>query len=326
MVISRTPLRVSFAGGGSDIYSYYSKFGGLVISTSIDKYIYVTVNSKFDKGFRIAYSKNEQVSTLSEIEHPIVREALSFLNFNSDVEITTIADIPSTGTGLGSSSSFTVGLLHALHAFQGNYVTKQRLAHESCIIEIEKCREPIGKQDQYASSFGGFNSIEFKNDGSVIVEPIVCLPSTLKCVEDNLLLFYTGITRSASKLLDYQSTALSSERKVQEIMHRMVEFSTQLKSDLCRNYTDSFGEILHESWLLKRSISKEISNSKIDEWYNIALKNGAIGGKILGAGAGGFLLVYAPVEFHEKIKFSLRDLRLMPIKFDKQGSSIVFYN
>jgi len=192
---------MSFTGGGSDIPSFYRRCGGAVISTAIDKYVYVTVNKKFDNGIRIAYSKNEEVSDIHEIEHPLVRAAMEYLGFQGGIEITTIADIPSRGTGLGSSSTFTVGLLHALNAYAGRYVSCENLAADSCHIEIELCKEPIGKQDQYAVAFGGFNLIEFHSDDSVVVSPVICKRETLEKIERNILVFYTGITRSASTLL-----------------------------------------------------------------------------------------------------------------------------
>ena len=198
MIISRTPLRMSFAGGGSDIPAYYREFGGAVLSTAIDKYIYVNVNKKFDSGIRVGYSVNEEVGDVSSIKHPIVRESLKFLQIPGGVEITTIADIPSSGTGLGSSSAFTVGLLHALDAFRGQHSSSERLAFDACHIEIDCCGEPIGKQDQYASAYGGFNLLEFNTDDSVVIKPIIWENVTCNLLQDRILVFYTGKTRSAS--------------------------------------------------------------------------------------------------------------------------------
>jgi D-glycero-alpha-D-manno-heptose-7-phosphate kinase len=325
MIISRTPLRMSFTGGGSDLPSFYRNFGGAVISTAIDKYVYVTVNKKFDSGIRVAYSKNEEVSAVREIEHRLVRASMEHLGMEGGVEITTIADIPSKGTGLGSSSSFTVGLLHALNAFDGRYVSSEQLGADSSYIEMERCGEPIGKQDQYAAAFGGFNLIEFNTDDSVVVSPIICQRETLQRIERNILVFYTGITRSASALLKQQSSEMGSQVKKQEIMKQMVELTYKLAAELQRNNAEAFGEILHESWILKKSMSDGISTSEIDSWYELARRNGAIGGKILGAGAGGFLLVYAHEESHAAIKAALHMLRPIPIEFESLGSRIIFY-
>ena len=326
MIISRTPLRMSFTGGGSDISSFYRKNGGAVISTAIDKYVYVTVNKKFDNGIRVAYSKNEEVSSVSKIEHRLVRTSLEYLGIEGGVEITTIADIPSNGTGLGSSSSFTVGLLHALNAFSGRYVSCEQLGAVSSYIEIERCGEPIGKQDQYAAAFGGFNLIEFNQDDSVVVSPIICQHKTLKKIEQNLLVFYTGLTRSASDLLQRQTNEMEGNKKKQAIMKRMVQLTYHLASELQKNNTEAFGEILHESWMQKKSMIDGISNSEIDNWYKLARCAGALGGKILGAGAGGFLLIYAHKENHPTIRSALNMLRQIPMAFESLGSRIIFYH
>lgn len=326
MIISRTPLRMSFVGGGSDIRSFYSKHKGAVLSTAIDKYIYVNVNKKFDSGIRVGYAKNEEVESLCQIEHPLVRAGLHFLDIDGGVEITTIADIPSKGTGLGSSSSFTVGLLNALSAFKGRYVSSDNLGRDSCKIEIDICGEPIGKQDQYAAAFGGFNFIEFCPDDSVVVSPLICDPLVVKEIESNILLFYTGVTRSASSLLKQQSEEVSADEKKFENLVRMVDMAYDLRDELQRNNINAFGEILHENWVLKKSLTDGISTSFIDDWYDAARKAGAIGGKILGAGAGGFLMVYAPKERHQAIKFALPGLRPIPIAFEPLGSRIIFYH
>ena len=326
MIISRTPLRMSFTGGGSDIPSYYRQFGGAVVSTAIDKYVYVNVNKKFDNGIRVGYSKNEEVSAVKEIEHRLVRASMEYLGLEGGIEMTTIADIPSRGTGLGSSSSFTVGLLHALNAFMGRYVSSEQLGADSCHIEIERCGEPIGKQDQYAAAYGGFNLIRFNPNDSVLVSPIICKHETISCIERNILVFYTGITRSASELLKQQSIDVVEQPSKQKVMHRMVELAYILADELQRDNTDAFGEILHESWLLKKSLTVGISSNDIDVWYELARRAGALGGKILGAGAGGFLMIYAPEATHEAIKKALCKLRLIPVKFDPLGSRIIFYN
>ena len=326
MIISRTPLRMSFVGGGSDLPHFYRRHGGAVVSTAIDKFIYVSVNRKFDNGIRVAYSKTEEVASVDQIEHPVVRAAMKQLHPNGGIEITTIADIPSRGTGLGSSSSFTVGLLHALNAFKGQYVSSERLGNDSCHIEIDICGEPIGKQDQYAAAFGGLNLIEFKLDDSVIVSPIICDRATIRELESNILVFYTGITRSASTLLKRQSEEIAGNEKKQRALIRMAELAYVLRDELHKNNVAAFGDILHENWMLKKSITAGVSTDDIDAWYKAARSFGAAGGKILGAGAGGFLMLYAPKEAHERIKSALHMLRPINIGFEPLGSRIIFYH
>jgi D-glycero-alpha-D-manno-heptose-7-phosphate kinase len=242
------------------------------------------------------------------------------------IEITTIADIPSRGTGLGSSSSFTVGLLHALNAYRGIYVSAERLGADACHIEIDLCGEPIGKQDQYAAAYGGFNLIEFLPDSKVIVTPVICAPRTLATIERNILVLYTGVTRAASPLLKQQSDAMTESKSKQKVVGRMVELTYELLNELQANNADTFGEILHENWMLKREITPGISNYEIDGWYDRARAAGAIGGKILGAGAGGFLMLYAPKEIHPDITAALPELRPVPIDFEPLGSRIIFYH
>lgn len=317
---------MSFVGGGSDLPSFYRDNGGAVVSTAIDKYVYVNVNKKFDDGIRVAYSKTEEVDRVEHIEHRIVRAALQFLQISGGVEITTIADIPSRGTGLGSSSTFTVGLLHVLNAFKGRYVSSEQLGRDSCHIEIDLCGEPIGKQDQYAAAFGGFNLIEFKPDDSVIVSPIICHRTTVSELEASTLVFYTGIMRSASLLLREQSANLVTSVEKQRSMRRMVQLAYELTRELNKNNVSAFGEILHENWMLKKSMTDGVSSAEIDEWYRVARKAGAVGGKILGAGAGGFLMLHAPRECHDRIAAALPGLRRVPMGFEPLGSRIIFYH
>src|SRR4051812_48495969 len=325
MIISRTPLRMSFVGGGSDLPSYYRRHGGAVVSTAIDKYVYVNVNKKFDDGIRVAYSKNEEVASIAQIEHRLVRAALRHLEFAGGIEITTIADIPSRGTGLGSSSSFTVGLLHVLSAFKGRYMSSEQLARDSCHIEIDVCGEPIGKQDQYAAAFGGLNLIEFEPDDSVVVSPIICERATVARLQADILVLYTGITRSASDVLRQQAAEVSADRH-ESTLRRMVELAYVLRDELHKNNLAAFGEILHENWLLKKSLTQGVSSQPIDEWYRAARAAGALGGKILGAGGGGFLMLYAPQESHTAIKAALPMLRPVQIGFELLGSRIIFYH
>lgn len=325
MIITRTPLRMSFVGGGSDMPAYYEKFGGAVISTAIDKYVFITVNKKFDDDIRISYSKTEEVKQVGEIEHSIVRAALTKAGITGGVEITTIADIPSSGTGLGSSSAFTVGLLHALYAYKGVYAGAAQLGEESCAIEIDVCGAPIGKQDQYAAAFGGFNRIMFHKDGTVDVEPLICPVSAVRALEENIVMLYTGRTRNANSILSEQSRKSASSKTVQETLHAMtaqtVDFARAMQAEDC----DAVGEILHEAWRLKRSLTGGISDSHIDAWYDKGRCAGAIGGKILGAGAGGFLMFYAPRDRHQAIIHALPELRPVPVRFERAGSNVIFY-
>ena len=310
MIISQTPLRLSFLGGGSDLPSYYRRQGGAVLSTAIDKCVYVTVSRKFDDAVRVSYSRTEEVATAAQVEHPIVREALGLLGIEGGIEITSVADIPAKGTGLGSSSTFTVGLLNALHGYAGRHASAERLAEESCDIEINRCGEPIGKQDQYAAAFGGFNFIRFNADDSVEVQKILCKSDTVAQLQSMLMMFYTGITRSASALLAEQSANMAS---AEAVLH-----------DLQSNRLDTRGTALDESWQLKKSLARGISNPTIDAAYEAARAAGALGGKILGAGGGGFLLFLVPQEKQEAVRRALSGLRETPFGFARHGSRIIF--
>ncbi len=315
---------MSFAGGGSDLPVFYRKFGGAVVSTAINQFVYITVNKKFDERIRVSYSKTEEARTVDRIKHPLVREAMKLLEIDGGMEITSVADIPGRGSGLGSSSSFTVGLLHALHAYAERYASADQLAREACEIEIDRCGEPIGKQDQYAAAYGGLNFIQFHEDDSVSVEPILCKRETLRQIQEQIVVFYTGITRSASDVLKHQQSAVASQRKKQSVMREMVKLARQLKQELQKNRVGAFGEIIHEGWLLKKGLTGGISNAAIDVWYAKARKAGAVGGKLLGAGAGGFLMFFAPPEKHEAIAKALGELRRMDFRFEPQGSRIIF--
>ncbi|MCU0783290.1 MAG: GHMP kinase [Verrucomicrobia bacterium] len=324
MIVTKTPLRASFVGGGSDLPVFYRKYGGAVVSTAINKFVYITVNAKFDRRIRISYSRTEEPTTVDKIRHPLVREALTMLGITGGLEIASIADIPAKGSGLGSSSSYTVGLLLALHAYRSQFASAERLAKEACEIEIERCGDPIGRQDQYAAAFGGFNFIEFYPDDSVSVEPLVCQRNTLKRVESNILMFYTGQTRSAGSVLAHQQKAVGREKSKQRALQRMVTLARQLRVELQNNNVDAFGEILHENWELKRGLASAISNARIDDWYKRGRRAGATGGKVLGAGSGGFMIFYAPPERHETITAALSELRPIPFCFEPQGSKIIF--
>jgi len=324
MIITRTPLRISFVGGGSDLPAFYEQERGAVVSTAIDKYIYITVNPKFDHKIRASYSITEIVDTPQQLKHEMIREALPMLGIDGGIEITSISDIPSGGTGLGSSSTYTVGLLNALYAYKGRMVGAERLARESCEIEIERCGKRIGKQDQYIAAYGGLQYINFNSNGSVFTDPIICSFETYQKLQDRLLLLYTGLTRSATNILVEQSKNLTSDYSKRVITRHMVRLADQLSEAISLNDIDAFGEILHTGWTEKRKLTEGISNSRIDDWYEQARQAGGIGGKILGAGGGGFLLIYAPPEKHEDIIKALPDLRHVPFKFCPQGSKVIY--
>lgn len=324
MIISRTPLRISFVGGGSDIASFYSHEPGAVVTTAINRYIYIAVNKQFDGRIIINYSKTEIVHRISDIENNLVREALKLTGVKGGIHITSIADIPSEGTGMGSSSSYVVGLLNALYAFQGKHVNAEKLAREACKIEIDILKKPIGKQDQYIASYGGLQHIQFNSDGSVYVDPIICKAEIKKLLEKRLLLFYTGITRSADPILTKQTNNMASEKKKRRIMSKMVAIAKEMRKALNRNNLDSFGEVLHENWMLKTQMAEGVTNSQIDTWYNIARRNGVVGGKVLGAGGGGFLLFYSREDKHKKIIAALPNLIYQEVAFESQGSKIIF--
>jgi D-glycero-alpha-D-manno-heptose-7-phosphate kinase len=326
MIISKTPCRLSFAGGGSDIASYYREHGGAVVSVAIDKYVYLTLQQRFDSSIRIGYSRTEEVQRVDEIQHPIVRHCLNLLGPSKGIEITSHADIPSRGSGLGSSSSFSVGLLNGLHAYQGHRVAPQELAELACHVEIDLCGDPIGKQDQFAAAFGDLRMYHFHQDGSVSVEPLICSTATIERLQHNLMMFYTGMTRSAGDILKVQTEVLGSRQDVIQQMHRMVQHAYDVRHELESGNPGGVGEILHETWLLKRSLTSGISNPAIDAWYDAARAAGAVGGKILGAGGGGFLLLYVRRDRQAEVKAALKELRHIPFRFEREGSKIIFYN
>ena len=324
MIVSKTPLRMSFVGGGSDLPAYYREEPGAVLSTSIDKYMYICVNRKFDGQVRVSYTRTEEVGSYKDVEHPLVREALALTGIAGGIEIASMADIPSRGSGLGSSSTYTVGLLNALHAYKNQFVSKQSLAQMACDIEIQRCGEPIGKQDQYAAAYGGLNLIRFHPDDSVSVDPVICTPAITQELEDSILVFFTGRTRSASAVLAQQGKAMAlPDRRV--LMRRMVELAFELKIELESGRLDGVGAILHENWQLKSQLTQGITDPQIDEWYARGMANGASGGKLLGAGNGGFMMFLAPAERHAGITAALADLQPVRFRFDRAGAQIVFY-
>lgn len=324
MIISRTPLRVSFAGGGSDLPCFSRNEMGAVTSTAINKYIYITVNKKFDDNIRASYSVTEIVDSVEDLKHELIREALKLVGLKGGIEITSIADIPSRGTGLGSSSTYTVGLLNALYAFKHKHVGAERLAAEACQIEIDICGKPIGKQDQYIASYGGLQHIQFNPDDSVFVDPIICSKETKEKLQASLLMLYTGITRSSNDILIEQARNTVEDEEKGRWLRKMVHLAQEVRDALNQDDLHSFGEILHQGWVEKRKMASSISNSQIDEWYERARRHGAFGGKILGAGGGGFLLLYAPAERHRDIVKALPELRPIAFRFEPQGSKIIY--
>lgn len=321
MIITRTPFRVSFCGGGSDLPAFYEKHGGCVLSTGIQKYMYLSVHPAFDpSAITLKYSKTENVTSYDEIEHAYFREILKKFKLEG-VEITSTADIPS-GTGLGSSSSFTVGVLHALYSYIGKFVSKERLAEEACQVELGDLKQPIGKQDQYAAAYGGLNFYSFHKDGSVSVEPVIMKTEMYEKLEKNLMLFYTGGVHSASAILKEQGKNVTAGEK-EENQLQMCSLTRELRRYLQENRIDNLGEILDEGWKLKRTLASGISTPVIDEYYDMAKRNGALGGKLLGAGGGGFLLLYVPDSRQQMVRDALK-LPEFSFNIDSQGSSVIY--
>jgi D-glycero-alpha-D-manno-heptose-7-phosphate kinase len=324
MIVSKTPLRMSFVGGGSDLPSFYREELGAVLSTSIDKFMYICVNRKFDGRVRISYTRTEEVDTRFEVEHPLVREALDIVGIDGGIEIASMADIPSRGSGLGSSSTYTVGLLNALFAYRNQFAPKDTLAKLACEIEIDRCGEPIGKQDQYAAAHGGLNLIRFHPDESVSVDPVICTPQLLADLQASIIVFFTGRTRSASQVLAEQSVGMRNADR-RRLMRRMVELAFVLKQELESDRLENFGSLLDENWRLKAQLASGISDPQIEAWYAAGMSNGALGGKLLGAGNGGFMMFFAPPESHPRICLALGDLSPVKFGFERNGAQIVFY-
>jgi D-glycero-alpha-D-manno-heptose-7-phosphate kinase len=323
MIISRTPLRVSLAGGGSDLEEYYKTGCGAVVSAAIDKYIYITVNKKFDDMIRVSYSKTEIVDNVNDLEHNVIRESLKLLEISKKIEVVYMGDIPlgSAGVGLGSSSGLAVGVLNALYAFKGLHASAERLATDACKVEIEILGHPMGKQDQYISAYGGFNYIQFNKDGTVFVDPIICNSETKTLLHNKLMLFYTGIVRVSSSILGEQKNKTSMNL---DFLDQMVDLARGLRDQLVCNKIDEIGNILHQGWLLKKKLANGITTPQIDAYYEKARKAGATGGKILGAGAGGFLLLYCDEKYQPKVREALCDLKESSFKFEPQGSKIIY--
>jgi D-glycero-alpha-D-manno-heptose-7-phosphate kinase len=321
MIISQTPLRISFVGGGTDLKSFYQHEDGMVLSSAIDKYVYVIVKERFDDKIYINYSIKEIVDDVSEIKHQLVRQSMMKVGIERGVEITTLADVPSEGSGLGSSSTVTVGLLNALYHFAGKQVTLEQIAREACEIEIDICKKPIGKQDQYIAAYGGLNKITFHSDEAVSISRVPVFNTNLLILGSRLLLFYTNKTRNADVILKKQNEETEVKR---EILRKMKNFVPRLERSLKNNNFNRLGKLLHENWLLKKSLVGDIANSEIDDMYGTAMEAGALGGKICGAGGGGFLLMYVPKAKQDNVRSALSDYRELPFMLDSFGSRIIF--
>ena len=321
MIISQTPYRVSFAGGGTDLPAYYRREFGAVLSVTIDQHIYVTIHRRFESTIRVSYSRTEVARTIDEVRHELVREAMRMVEIDEPLEITTIGDVPA-GTGMGSSSSLTVGLLMALYGYRHRVVSPKLLADQACQVEIDILGKPIGRQDQYAAAFGGLNYLRFNPDDTVEVEPVPCRAETLAELEQRALLIYTGRTRDAGPILEQQSN--TTEDRL-DVLRAMRDLADQMRLALTgEGDLDRFASLLHESWELKRSIGCGISNDEIDELYTAARRAGAVGGKLLGAGCGGFILLIAPLWRHRAIREALGRPRELPFKISRCGSRNIF--
>jgi len=326
MIISRSPVRLSMGGGGTDLRSYYEKHGGFLIAAAINKYVYIMAEKRFYKTIRLSYSKTETVDHVDQIEHKIFREALKLMKIEKQIELVSMADVPAN-CGLGTSSSFTVALFNALFEHQRNYKTLPQIAEMACHLEIDILKEPIGKQDQYASAFGGFNAYWFNKDGSVNVEPVDIKEENLMELQNNIFLFYIDRPRSASAILSIQdNNSKQGDQGTIDRLHKIKAIGLRTKKVFESGDIDQFGEILHEHWMIKKGLSDKISDDYIDEVYATARKHGALGGKIVGAGGGGFLLLYCPRD-KRKLIAAMNTMGLSPMwfAFEQEGVKIVFY-
>ncbi len=321
MIIVQTPLRISLFGGGTDFRSFFLEEGGCVLSTTIDKYIFVTIKNRFDRKLRVGWTQTEMVDSVSEIHHELIRESLIKTGITYGVEITTMGDIPSEGSGLGSSSTVTVGALHAMHIFLNELVTAQQLAHEACEIEIGTLKKPIGIQDQYIAAYGGFRFIEFQTTGNIASTRMPLSSLQKRKIGENILMFYTGQTRQSSTILTEQRANIQSRMP---ILREMKKIAYIARDEIEKGNLEAIGELLHESWQLKKQLASKISNSAIDEMYGKALRAGATGGKITGAGGGGFLLLYCPPGNRKNVREALSDFQELPIRIEDDGSKVIF--
>ena len=325
MIITRAPLRLPLGGGGTDLPAFYSRYGGYLVSATINKYVYILVNPRFEDSIRVSYSKTEIVDTVDDIEHPIVREAMRLVGVDRGLEIVSVADLPAN-TGLGSSGSFTVALLHALHSFKREHLPPQELAEEAFRIEAEILGEPVGKQDQYIAALGGICAMEIDRQGHVQVQPLPTSHALSQEFENRVLLFYTGLQRRASDVLADQTTALiAGAHTATKSLSLIKELGYQSWDALERGDLDRFGDIMHRHWEAKRRMSDKISGSQIDRWYSIARESGAQGGKIVGAGGGGFLMLYCEngVKPHLREAMTQQGLHEMPYHIDFEGSKVI---
>ena len=320
MIVVQTPLRVSFLGGGTDFDNFYIHHGGAVLSTAIDKFIFVVIKERFDDNIHVNYTKKEVVDQVDQLKHELVRESMRLTGVVKGIDISTFADIPAEGTGLGSSSSITVGLLQALFTYQGQTVSTKTLAEEACHIEIEIVGKPIGRQDQYIAAYGNMQLITFSKDG-IEIEKVGLSPEEKQRLNDNLLLFYTGITRKSSEILSEQKANIG---KNIELLHEIHKLVYKARDAILESEFDAFGEVLHKGWELKKQLASNISNSTIDEIYDVARRVGAIGGKVTGAGGGGFLLLYCPKDRQDDVTIALKGLRRLPFRFEQDGSKVIF--
>ena len=323
MIIARTPLRISFVGGGSDLKDFYEKSDGMVVNATLDKYVYAIVKERFDDMIYINYSQKECVESVDRINHDLVREAMRMTGVEKGIEITTLADIPSSGSGLGSSSSITVALLHALHTYKNRLVTAERLATEACAIEIDILGKPIGRQDQYAAAYGGINQFIFQKQEKTVRVPVNLVNSSRRRVSASLLLYYTGITRSADDILKRQKKNMATTGP-HETMGKMVALVPLFKTALEAGDMGRCGELMRENWVLKQQMASGISNPGIEKMYDIAIKAGAVAGKIAGAGGGGFLLLIVPRERQNQVFDAMKAFRELPFMIEGGGSKIIF--
>src|SRR6516165_4981922 len=320
MIITQTPLRIGLLGGGTDLPGYYRENGGRVLNCALDKYIYVIVKQRFDDDIYVNYSKKEIVSRVEDLEHELVRETMQMTGVTSGVEITTLADIPSAGSGLGSSSAVTVGLLHALSAYQGRQVSAEELAEQACTIEIERCGKPIGKQDQYIAALGGIRDLRFGPGDEVVAEEVALPPVERRALQHQIMLFYTGITRSADPILAEQNANVAATSPQLDMLRDLAGFAVER---LRAGDVDAIGPAVRESWEAKRKLASGVSNSRVDSAVSRALDAGASGVKLTGAGGGGFLLVICPIEYQRAVRQALSHMRELPIRFDRLGSRVV---
>jgi D-glycero-alpha-D-manno-heptose-7-phosphate kinase len=320
MIITQTPLRIGLLGGGTDLPDYYREHGGRVLNCAIDKYIYVIVKERFDDDIYVNYSKKEIVSRVDDLEHELVREAMRMTGVTRGVEITTLADIPSAGSGLGSSSAVTVGLLHALFAYTGRQVSAEELARGACEIEIDRCGKPIGKQDQYIAAFGGIRDIRFGPGEDVVADELELTPAGRRALQHQIMLFYTGVTRSANTILAEQNANIAA---TQPQLHMLRDLASFAADRLRGGDVDAIGAAVREAWEAKRKLASGVSNERIDRAVSQALDAGAAGAKVTGAGGGGFLLVICPMEQQPAVRRSLAHMRELPVKLDRLGSRVV---